>query len=90
MNGLSVPEEIKSVVSPDGAILLDTRAGRLVGLNPTGAVIWDRLRAGADAEQITGELAACYDVDRDRARADVLGVIAAMLDRGLIKTGTTP
>lgn len=90
MNGLSVPEGIRSVVSPDGAVLLDTRAGRLVGLNPTGAAIWDRLRAGADAEQIAGELAACYDVDRDRARADVLGVITTLLERGLLNTGTAP
>ncbi|MGH3812650.1 MAG: PqqD family protein [Pseudonocardiaceae bacterium] len=89
MNGLRIPEVIKSVVSPDGAVLLDTRAGRVVGLNPTGAVIWDRLRAGADAEQIAGELAARYDVDRDRVRADVLGVISTLLDRGVLDAGTT-
>lgn len=81
---MSVPDAVKSVVSPDGAVLLDTRAGRLVGLNPTGAAIWERLRVGASPEQIAGELAARYHVGRDRARADVLDVISALLDRGLL------
>ncbi|MGH4012618.1 MAG: PqqD family peptide modification chaperone [Pseudonocardiaceae bacterium] len=79
MNGLSVPDGIKSVMSPEGAVLLDARVGRLVGLNPTGAVIWDRLRAGADTEQIAGEL----DRARDLLAAARLGQVSVHCGDGV-------
>jgi hypothetical protein len=48
---------LRSVVSQDGAIILDIKNNTLLTLNPTGGYIWARLRQGKCLDDIICDLA---------------------------------
>jgi hypothetical protein len=54
---IKVAPHIRSVVSQDGAVILDMPANRMTTLNSTGAYIWARLQEGKAIDSIVAELA---------------------------------
>ena len=48
---------LRIVASTDGAAILDTKAGSISTLNPTGAHVWQALERGEDLEAIATGLA---------------------------------
>ena len=51
------PYPIRSVVSPDGAAILDVGRGTITTLNKTGAYVWQRLERGESPASIAVALA---------------------------------
>jgi hypothetical protein len=51
-------QHLRSVVTQDGAVILDTQRGEMWNLNPSGAFIWKAVLDGRPPEQIAAELAA--------------------------------
>lgn len=66
------------------AVVLDLARGRSLGLNSTAAIVWSLL-PDLDDEQIAAEIARRFEVDLDRARADVGRLLAALLERGVVE-----
>lgn len=66
-------------------VILDTAGAQYFGLNDVGADIYERLAKGGDPDQIVSEIVAAYDVDSDRARADIDELMARLVDAGLAR-----
>ncbi len=53
----SIKSELRSLVTPGGAMILDIEADEMLTLNITGGYVWERLREGKTIEQIIADLA---------------------------------
>lgn len=63
------------------AVLIDLARGAAIGLNSSGSFLWSRL-ATLDADELASELCRAFDVDAQRARADVAAFMALLTERG--------
>jgi hypothetical protein len=68
-------------------IVLDRRNWDYLTVNDTGAVLWQRLAEGATAAQLVRELVATFDVEEERAHADVADFLGALRGRDLLDEG---
>ncbi len=60
--------------------------GRVLGLNPTGALVWSLVEE-RDEEGLVAAVVARYETDRDQAREDVRGFLSLLRERGLVREG---
>lgn len=56
----------------------------MIKLNETGRVIWEGLAAGKPNEEIAVDLTAAYDVDAEKAAADVAAFVKQAADQGFL------
>lgn len=56
----------------------------MIKLNETGRVIWEGLAAGKPNEEIAADLTAAYDVDAEKAAADVAAFVKQAADQGFL------
>ena len=66
-----------------GTALLDEDRGEYWNLNPTGALVLERMLAGATREEAAHALAEEYGVDLDVATADVRELLEGLQSAGL-------
>ena len=85
---VKVPDDVLSRELDGEAVLLDLRSGKYFGLNGTGALVWQLLKDGLEREEIAQRLTDEYEVDIDRARADVDTFIKSLTERALIRRAT--
>lgn len=57
------------VVFPVGSMAIDFNG--MLTLNETGAFLWEKLKSGADKQQLLDAICAEYSVDTDTATADI-------------------
>ncbi len=68
----------------DEYVILDVTSGRYFSLEEVGALIWERLEAESTMDELVDDVVAAYDVDRERAAADVADLVADLVEAGLI------
>jgi hypothetical protein len=51
-----VNPELRSRVSPEGAMILDISSDEIITLNNVGGYIWERLQEGKTVDQIIGDV----------------------------------
>jgi hypothetical protein len=68
----------------DEGTLIDLTLGRVHTCNAAATVIVECLVAGASVEELTSAVTAAFDVDAERARADVIRVLAAFDDERIV------
>lgn len=76
---------LRTIVNQDGAAILDTRAGKLLTLNSSGAYIWQALERGEATDSIAEDLARETGERIETIRADVADFIGAMKTQGLLR-----
>jgi hypothetical protein len=81
---IRVRDHVRSVIDPDGAVLLDLRAGTYLSLNVVGAEIWTRLEKGLSPGEIAAHLGEAYQLPAQQAEADVRGFLDQLRRRELI------
>lgn len=69
------------------AVILNLQSGIYFGLDAIGTRVWERIDRHEPVEAVVSALVAEYDVDADRARADVRRLIQQLLDKGLLIDG---
>ena len=69
------------------AVLLDLASEQYFGLDPVGTRIWTLLDGSTSLEQVHAKLCAEYDADPTRIASDVMTLVQALLDAGLVKSG---
>jgi hypothetical protein len=69
----------------DSLVVVSLQANQIYELNGTGARIWELCTAGTTTRQLLEELVAEFDVDADRARAEVEALESALADASLIE-----
>lgn len=65
-------------------VMLSLRDGMYYGLDDVGAEIWRLIQGPMTIGRIVASLVDTYDVDARRCRADVIRLVAALRDRGLV------
>lgn len=67
-------------------VILDLRSSKYLSLNKTGAVIWRELASGeATEEGLIAALQRSSEIDEERARKDVKGLIIELRAADLLK-----
>jgi hypothetical protein len=59
-SAIRIGSHVRSVIDPDGAVILDLKRGRYFSLNGVGVSVWQRLEGGATPAAIEAELTAHY------------------------------
>jgi hypothetical protein len=67
----------------DEAVVMSLAEGRVLGLNPTGTLVWSLLEE-RDEEGLAAAVADRFATDVDRAREDVRGFLSLLRERGLV------
>ncbi|MEU9031355.1 lasso peptide biosynthesis PqqD family chaperone [Streptomyces sp. NPDC048383] len=68
-----------------GGVLLDGRSGEYWQLNPSAAVIARTLLDGGGSTEAVLRLTEAFEVDEERAAADVHALLAAMRAAGVVQ-----
>jgi 6-phosphogluconate dehydrogenase (decarboxylating) len=64
-------DHVRSVVTRDGATILDMEQDLMIALNSSGATVWQGLENGESVEVIAERLASQAGADRSLVEADV-------------------
>jgi len=83
---LKIPPQVMSRPVGDETVLLDLESGTYFGLDGVGQRIWSSVEAGETLGDAVDAIVAEYEVDRDRAEADVIAFAANLVERGLLAT----
>jgi hypothetical protein len=72
-------------VDVDNTVLLSVAVGLYFGLDAVGGRIWELLDTPRTVGEICIALGEEFEVDADTCRADVLGFIGDLVERGIIR-----
>ncbi|MGC4746286.1 PqqD family protein [Micromonospora sp. DT201] len=78
------PDRVAWRVAGDEVVVLDTANSVYFGLDSAGALLWQRLVAGATSTELVTALEETAAVDRERARADVAAFLKDLRGHGLL------
>jgi hypothetical protein len=70
----------------DEAVVMNLAGARVLGLNPTGALVWSLLEE-RDERGLAEAVAERFAIDTDSARADVRAFLELLRERGLVVEG---
>lgn len=84
----SIPEALRcpEVVAPpatEGVMMLSNH-GELFQLNLVAGFMWDLIDGSRTADDLVAEVTDMFDIDEERARADVGGLLRRLDDLGLL------
>lgn len=85
---LQLSKNVRTVIDPDGAILLDLLEGKMLRCNRTGATILELLLRRYDQDEITAEFRRRYELSPDSAEADVRAFLTSLQNQGLLRQET--
>lgn len=74
----------------DETVILDLRSSTYFSTNATGTVLWRELERGTTRAQLIGALLNEFEVDEERATADVDAFVADCRQRGLLAEDPPP
>jgi hypothetical protein len=80
----TTPNQVSTRLGDEVAIL-ELDAGMYYGLNQSGASLWAMLEAPVAVSRLHASLVAAYEVDEQRARADLLKLLEQLQAAGLIE-----
>ena len=69
----------------DGVALLDLKSNIYFSLNSVGAFIWDLIQEPKPILEIRNAVLARYNVDAERCKADVDGLLRGLAIHGLVR-----
>lgn len=79
-----VKPELRSLVTAEGAMILDIAADELITLNSTGGYVWTRLREGKTVDDIVAALARETGQDPVLVADDVHEFVEHLTARNLV------
>ncbi len=80
----AAPEQVSSDVAGE-TVILELGRGVYYGLEDVGARVWDLLREPRRVAEIRDVVVSEYEVDPERAGADLLRLLQEMESRGLVE-----
>jgi hypothetical protein len=81
---LKYRSHMSTIVSEDGATILNVEAGTITTLNPTGAYVWQALERGEAPGTITADLARETGEQTERVKVDVQRFIDSLKAHNLV------
>jgi hypothetical protein len=84
----SVPEALRqpgaATPPPTEAVMMLSNHGELFQLNLVAAFVWDLLDGATTIDQLAAQVTEVFEVDGDRARADVEALLGRLDELGLL------
>ena len=68
------------------SVLLDLKSGVYFGLDAVGTRMWTLMQDQSDLQVVLQELLAEYDVNEETCAQDLLDLVRAMEEKGLVRT----
>lgn len=78
------PEAVEWREVEGEVVALDVARSEYIAVNASGVVLWRALEKGATRAELVGALAAEFDLDEDRAGADVDAFLESLSERGIL------
>jgi hypothetical protein len=82
---IEIAPTVRSLITPESAVLMDLEKGAIFTLNGVGSVIWQHLRDGCTRSDIVDSLCKDFDVPRYSAEADVTVFIEYLYSYHLVR-----
>ena len=73
-------------VAGDEVVVLDLEGSVYLKLNGSGRVLWERLAASSTEPELIAALVGEFEIDVERATADVAAFVADLNHRNLLET----
>ena len=83
---LTIPPQVMSRQVDDETVVLDLKSGMYFGLDGVGKLIWESVEQGLSLKGAVDSVISEYDVETERATADVLEFAGDLVDRGFSKS----
>jgi hypothetical protein len=80
----AVNPQLRSLVTPDGAVILDAKHNAVISINAVGGYVWARLRDGKSVESIVQDLAGDTGTDAATVERDVREFIEDLTRKHLV------
>jgi hypothetical protein len=80
-----VPAHVQFRSVDSEGVVLDGRIDQYLGLNETGAEIWQALAVGKPVAAIASDLTSTANVSLETATQDVIAFAAELVERGLLE-----
>lgn len=88
---LAVPEHVQYVTDEAAqSVVMDTRSGRIFGLDNSAGVIWRALADTGSASAAAAAVTARYGLSAERAAGDVATFVDQLVSAGLLTRSTGP
>jgi hypothetical protein len=93
-----IPDSAVVAIAPDAlgtelgseVVMLSLRDGTYYGLEDVGAEIWRLIQEPMTIGRIVASVTDTYDVDARRCRTDVITLVTALRERGLVDIRDIP
>jgi PqqD family protein of HPr-rel-A system len=80
-------QDVEWQIADDEIVVLDLRTTECLELNSSAAEIWRGLIEDEDEQALAERVSREFDVEPDRAAADVSAFLASLRERGLLEEG---
>lgn len=80
----TVAPHVKQVRVEEDFVLMDLESGIYLGLDPVASQVWESLLEHGDLERAVDDVCKSFDVDQERARADIEKWVGEMVEKGLL------
>lgn len=70
------------------SVLLDLKSGVYFGLDAVGTRIWALLQDHSDLQAVLQELLSEYEVNEETCARDLMDLVSAMAEKGLVQTAS--
>jgi hypothetical protein len=74
-----------SAAAGDALVMFSVEKGNYYGLNDIAAAIWKRIESPVAVMALCADLQQVFDVPQQRCEADVLGFLAKLESKGLLR-----
>lgn len=81
---VQLESQLRTVVNPDGAAILDIPRNQITTLNSTGGFVWERLQRGFSIEQVIQDLSVEANADPTIVERDVNAFLAQLRSKQLL------
>lgn len=75
---------VRSLIDPEGAVLLDLKRGKYHSLNAVGAVIWTGLEQGLPLPELERTLATQFEITPETVAVDVAQFLRELKSKRLL------
>lgn len=80
----AVKPRLRSLVTPDGAVILDAKQNLVITVNVVGGYVWDRLQNGRSVDSIIRDLIQDTGTDATTVERDVREFIEDLTAKHLV------
>ena len=84
-----IPPHVKATRVEGDYVLMDMKSGKYLGLDPVASTVWESLAEHGDLDRAAHDVCQSFEVELERARADVEAWVEEMVGKGVLARAGT-